>query len=633
MSNRSKDGDFNLDEELRAKIFANEDGQPISDDHEDETEFPEDDASNLDSEIAAKCKEMEEKYGIHPRLKKRPELINSDILLSVRNLKQFFFFGSGPNRAKLKAVSNISFDVHKGECFGIVGESGCGKTTTGRSIIKLYDITSGSVYYKGYRISAGNRWNRKEIKYTKIHLKEKIKNLRAAQDEELAVLDSASMNYEAQVQEIKAKYDEVIAAEKSKAAEVLAVQRKKLGQIAFDNRHTPRKLIPEIQMIFQDPVDSLDPRMTVEDIIQEGLKIQKFTAHEKVVAKNHYQEELVKVKGPYDAKMAELNAALSALKKELAPKIKSKEITREVADDKLNQLRAKFAEDISTLEKVYLDTKAVLDDEYATAVGKLTSKQKEELDAIKETYASKKAELDKKFNSFKEKNGNSLDAKQKLNDYKQDYKAKLDEAYQEYKTASDKILNSVVSLKARRHKKVVEMLEKVGLVGDHASRYPHEFSGGQRQRIGIARALIMNPELLICDEPISALDVSIRAQIINLLNDLKDEMGLTLIFIAHDLSVVKYFCDRIAVMYYGKIVELAPSDELFKNPLHPYTKSLLSAIPLPNPVVEKNRERIIYNPQAAHDYSVDKPVLMEIKPGHLIYCNQAEFETYKKQLN
>lgn len=187
--------------------------------------------------------------------------------------------------------------------------------------------------------------------------------------------------------------------------------------------------------------------------------------------------------------------------------------------------------------------------------------------------------------------------------------------------------------KAENHKIVIEMLEKVGLVADHASRYPHEFSGGQRQRIGIARALVMNPKLLICDEPISALDVSIRAQIINLLNDLKDELGLTIIFIAHDLSVVKYFCDRIAVMYFGKVVELAPSDELFKNPLHPYTKSLLSAIPKPNPITEKARQRLIYNPKEAHDYSVDKPEMREIKPGHQIYCNEKEFQQYLKELH
>ena len=195
-----------------------------------------------------------------------------------------------------------------------------------------------------------------------------------------------------------------------------------------------------------------------------------------------------------------------------------------------------------------------------------------------------------------------------------------------------KRLEAIEEVKRINNNKVVEMLEKVGLVADHASRYPHEFSGGQRQRIGIARSLIMNPRLLICDEPISAIDVSILAQIINLLNDLKDELGLTIIFIAHDLSVVKYFCDRIAVMYFGKIVELASSDELFKNPLHPYTKSLLSAIPKPNPLTEKTRERIVYNPQTVHDYSTDKPSLVEIKPGHLIYCNHKELEDYKKIL-
>ena len=180
---------------------------------------------------------------------------------------------------------------------------------------------------------------------------------------------------------------------------------------------------------------------------------------------------------------------------------------------------------------------------------------------------------------------------------------------------------------------VYKILDTVGLVQEHASRYPHEFSGGQRQRIGIARAIIMNPELIIADEPISALDVSIQAQVINLLNEISKKMGLTILFIAHDLAVVKYFSNRIAVMYFGKIVELGNSDELFKHPFHPYTRSLLSAIPLPDPISEKNRKRITYNPMLEHDYSQEGPSMREIYPGHFVYCNTEEYERYVKEYN
>ncbi|MCD8085739.1 MAG: ATP-binding cassette domain-containing protein [Clostridiales bacterium] len=181
---------------------------------------------------------------------------------------------------------------------------------------------------------------------------------------------------------------------------------------------------------------------------------------------------------------------------------------------------------------------------------------------------------------------------------------------------------------ADRERKVQEALHEVGLLPEFASRFPHEFSGGQRQRIGIARALVMEPEFIVADEPISALDVSIRAQVLNLLNKLKASRGLTYLFIAHDLSVVRFISDRIAVIYKGRIVELAEAEELFLNPLHPYTQALLSAVPIPDPELEKKKKLLVYDP-SVHDYSVDGPIWYEIKPGHFVYGNKKEIKGYE----
>lgn len=183
--------------------------------------------------------------------------------------------------------------------------------------------------------------------------------------------------------------------------------------------------------------------------------------------------------------------------------------------------------------------------------------------------------------------------------------------------------------KEERMKMVYDLLETVGLNKEHANRFPHEFSGGQRQRIGIARALAVQPDFIIADEPISALDVSIQAQVVNLMRKLQQEKGLTYLFIAHDLSMVKYISDRIGVMYHGKIVELADSDELYNHPMHPYTKSLLSAIPLPDPDYERNRKRIVYDP-SQHDYTNEEPKLREIRPGHFVLCSEAEYKNYQQ---
>lgn len=389
-----------------------------------------------------------------------------ETLLRVEHLCQYF----GP----VKAVDDVSFDIKKGEVFGLVGESGCGKTTTGRSIIKIYDITSGSIYFKGQRICAGTRSYKDEIKEKRAEMRKLRFKLGSESRKKYAECKERIVELRNEIE--TAKFDHNNCDKEHAKALAAKVQEKYNNGEACTTKEELKnykselhvanntKLITQIQMIFQDPIASLNPRMTVREIIAEGLVI--------------------------------------------------------------NGIK----------DQAYID------------------------------------------------------------------------------------------------EKVFEILELVGLVREHAGRYPHEFSGGQRQRIGIARAVIMNPELLIADEPISALDVSVQAQVINLLNELREKLGLTILFIAHDLSVVKYFSDRIGVMYFGKMVELASSDELFAHPLHPYTKSLLSAIPLPDPHSEKSRKRISYNALAEHDYSVDKPSLREILPGHFVRCNDAEEQRYKEEL-
>ncbi len=183
-----------------------------------------------------------------------------------------------------------------------------------------------------------------------------------------------------------------------------------------------------------------------------------------------------------------------------------------------------------------------------------------------------------------------------------------------------------------RKARVEKALAEVGLLPEFATRFPHEFSGGQRQRIGVARALIMQPEFIIADEPISALDVSIRAQVLNLLSKLQQERGLTYLFISHDLSVMRFICDRIAVIHKGVLVELAETEKLFAHPLHPYTRALLSAIPLPDPAREKNKKLEVYDPDQ-HHYKTDKPAWVEIEPGHMVWANNEEVEKYRKILN
>ena len=214
----------------------------------------------------------------------------------------------------------------------------------------------------------------------------------------------------------------------------------------------------------------------------------------------------------------------------------------------------------------------------------------------------------------------------------QDPMASLNERAKVDYIVSEGLMNVRKNLtKEERSKMVEQALLDVGLLPEFASRFPHEFSGGQRQRIGIARSLIMEPQFIIADEPISALDVSIRAQVLNLMSKLQKEHGLTYLFIAHDLSVMRFICDRIAVIHKGVIVELAETEKLFAHPLHPYTRALLSAIPLPDPKSERHKKLIVYDP-SCHDYSVDKPVWTQIEGGYFIMGNQRELDDYRMRL-
>ena len=213
----------------------------------------------------------------------------------------------------------------------------------------------------------------------------------------------------------------------------------------------------------------------------------------------------------------------------------------------------------------------------------------------------------------------------------QDPMASLNERAKVDYIVAEGLLNLPKKLsKEERQREVSEALNSVGLLPEFASRFPHEFSGGQRQRIGIARAMVMRPEFIIADEPISALDVSIRAQVLNLMAKFQREYDLTYLFISHDLSVMRFICDRICVIHKGVLVELAETEELFAHPTHPYTQALLSAIPMPDPVNEKKKKLKVYNP-SCHDYSVDKPSWREIRPSHFVWANDPEFEKYKKE--
>lgn len=530
-------------------------------------------------------KENEDEILKTTKKNKKFDYDNAEVILDVRHLKQFFRYGKGAYKYT-KAVNNVSFSVYKGEVFGLVGESGCGKTTTGRSIIKLYQITSGDVWFKGVRIAAGTRWNEKEIKYTKIRLNAALKKNKVDKISDLSVLDNdfkekfnEPFNYKKVLEEVNAKitdnyfdkepylrkyeaiiskYDELNNAEIEKATAIIKEQRKKIAAAKHDNKYCDKDISLEAMQKVKDKYSYLkEDQKSKEDKIKQ-TKLDNNNELTLALKNITNKDEINKIKEEYKIKL----------------------------EAKLNEIENEY--------------KYLIDD---------TKKFNEELKKAKQTSITSQIQM-----------------------IFQDPIASLNPRMTVRNIIAEGLYIKGIKDESLITSEVNRVLELVGLLPEHANRYPHEFSGGQRQRIGIARAIIMKPELIIADEPVSALDVSIQAQVINLLNDLRDNLGLTILFIAHNLSVVKYFCDRIAVMYFGNLVELATSEELFAHPLHPYTKSLLSAVPHPDPNIEKNRKRIVYNAQTSHDYSVDKPSMREISKGHFVYCNDKEEAEYKLEL-
>ena len=549
---------------------------------------------------------------------------NREVLLRVKHLKQYFKFGSGEYKYN-KAVHDVSFDVHRGEVFGLVGESGCGKTTTGRSIIKLYDITSGDIYFKGVRVSAGTRWNEKEIKFTLIRMREAISKLKLEMKEEIA---NVSLEIDGEESDFSLaslqKVENDIAQEKHNTSLAISELKAECIEKTRDTRNEcgddtalfeDRKA--EIRHKFDKKIESLKvaSHKRLEVLKEQHSKLMI----EKAKAENAYKGKVAEIKAKYNAKISEV-----------------KKDAYEIVSRERNKIRQAHY-DTKHCNDIYRETEIKkVQDEYLPKVEAAEAKLKEfDKTTDVEKYNAALAELKDIKTEYKThlklaKNARLMTQIQMIF---QDPIASLDPRMTVKEIIAEGFRIKGINDNKFINKKVEEVLKLVGLVPEHASRYPHEFSGGQRQRIGIARAMVMDPELIIADEPISALDVSIQAQVINLLNNLKETLGLTILFIAHDLSVVKYFCDRIGVMYFGQMVELTTSDELFKHPLHPYTKSLLSAIPHPDPNFEKNRVKINYNPNTAHDYSNQKPSMREVIPGHFVYCNDEELERYKKEIS
>ena len=591
-------------------------------------------------------------------------------VLQVKHLKKYFRVGSGRRKLNIPAVDDVTLDVYKREVFGVVGESGSGKTTLGRTIIKLYQPTDGTVILNNITISAGIQGYLDSIAQIKKQLKEDILKLNPAKIKELELRKDTK----SKIEKLEFEKQELI---KQKDQE-LKVISKQFDQYRADKYQLNALMQIELQKVifdFNQKVKKTRQALQNEALLKFNNEIK--IANEKLEHKlsglkdsaaldaktietrmtklklEHYEvvENLKKIYEPQikenaskvltKAKVAALINQFTLEKTKALNIIKDKfqkEITALVIPEKakyqqdLKTVNLRFAKKIDELNKKISQTNTKLKIEIAKlpiakAAVSNQPNVKEQVKKMKAVSALKIKEIQAKINDAKRINAakETLKESQKMQMIFQDPISSLNPRMTVKEIISEGLVIQGNTDKKEIEKKVAEVLTLVGLSPEYASRYPHEFSGGQRQRIGVARALIMDPNVIIADEPISALDVSIRAQIINLLFNLREKLGLTILFIAHDLSVVRFFCDRIAVMYNGKVVEMASSETLFKNPLHPYTVSLLSAIPQPDPDYEKNRKRIHYNPRV-HQYSpTNQPKLREVSKDHFVLLSDAEF--------
>ncbi len=578
---------------------------------------------------------------------------DDDILLEVKNLKMYFdittgFFKTTP----LKAVDNVSFKIKRGETLGVVGESGCGKTTLGRSIMNLYNPTSGDIIFDGLSISSYS-----DLKKIKIEKKNERKDLVFEMNKKVKTYLKEELNGDLSTEENKNKYNYF----KTSALAKLQSDMRNLD-LWYDKKYEDKKteIAEEIKIVKDNKEASLTFLKKVEK--SSDSKIAEVDAKVKELKEKALADiaEEKKLRDPkIEAAKAQKFASMQLLKdKKIQDKVRLKNSSNKKKCKKDN-----YVEERVMYEKIVADYNVEKSKAYGTyqkSVNEIKAKLKSDIkaaraeseyylyvDSVNDINAKEKAQLRRIKSS----------SKYKMKQFRKQCTMVFQDPYSSLNprmTVQDIIaepldVNHLYETKEERRSKVLDLMKKVGLSPEQSTRYAHEFSGGQRQRIGIARALAVNPKFIVCDEPVSALDVSIQAQVINTFEDLQKELGLTYLFIAHDLLVVRHISNRIMVMYLGKVVELAETNELFEGALHPYTISLLSAVPQPDPKSARANKRIILEgdvpspmavptgcpfrtrcPRACAKCKEEVPQLKEVKPGHFVSCILVQEEIESK---